>query len=279
MAVPDFSKIWASQSSLTPYEFSDEDYLDGWEFIGEIPPDRRMLDTWQRQADTKMQWLKNNMLGYLLRQNSTQYAVGDVAFSASLPSSLVLECTTAGTTGATEPSFSGATEGDTVKDGSVVWTYKNLLGVDSSTFANTDLSNLTEAGNAKFEDTTESVVYEDGFAIIYPNGGTAANPATVARNTRYVEPNPFPGYSVMCICEIYLDNNWGDPCFAYYNGGYGIAAHQLNDDLIVVQAGNSYTVTKSTYTGSPLGFTGEALATPQICRAKVWKIGKAANNA
>ena len=128
MAVPDFSKIWASQSPLNPYEFDDADYLEGWEFIGEIPPDRRMLDTWQRQADTKMQWLKNNMLGYLLRQNSTQYAVGDIAFSASLPSSLVLQCTTAGTTAATEPDFSGAVESNTVTDGEVVWTYKSLVG-------------------------------------------------------------------------------------------------------------------------------------------------------
>lgn len=130
MAVPDFSKIWASQSSLNPYEFSDEDYLDGWEFIGEIPPDRRVLDTWQRQADTKMQWLKNNMLGYLLRQNSHAYEVGDIAFSASLPSYLVLECTTAGTTAATEPDFSGAEVGQTVTDGEATWLYRDLLGGD-----------------------------------------------------------------------------------------------------------------------------------------------------
>ena len=62
MAVPDFSKIWASQSSLNPYEFSDEDYLDGWEFIGEIPPDRRMFDTLQKQNDTKLQWLYSHRL-------------------------------------------------------------------------------------------------------------------------------------------------------------------------------------------------------------------------
>ena len=66
-------------------------------------------------------------LGYLLRQNNKAYSEGDIAFSASLPSNLVLECTTAGTTAASEPDFSGATEGDTVVDGTVTWTYRGLL--------------------------------------------------------------------------------------------------------------------------------------------------------
>jgi len=67
-----------------------------------------------------------------LRQNSKVYAVGDIAFSASLPSYLVLECTTAGTTAASEPDFSGAAEDDTVTDGTVTWTYKNLLSGNGS---------------------------------------------------------------------------------------------------------------------------------------------------
>ena len=134
MATPDYSKIWASSSPLIPYSFSDADYLDGWNFLGAVPPDRRMFDAWQNQADQKMLWLKNNMLGYLLRQNNTLYHTRDIAFSASLPSSLVLQCTTAGTTAATEPDFSGATEGGTVADGSVVWTYKSIIA-DLSAYA------------------------------------------------------------------------------------------------------------------------------------------------
>ncbi len=60
MAIPDFSKVWASQSPLNPYQFSDSDYLKGWNFIGEIPPDRRMFDAWQRETDTKLQWVSQN---------------------------------------------------------------------------------------------------------------------------------------------------------------------------------------------------------------------------
>lgn len=67
-------------------------------------------------------------MAHWYRQNSKVYQVGDIAFSASLPSSLVLECTTAGTTAATAPDFSGAVEGGTVTDGTVVWTYSTLVG-------------------------------------------------------------------------------------------------------------------------------------------------------
>lgn len=66
-------------------------------------------------------------MAHWYRQNSKVYAVGDIAFSASLPSSLVLECTTEGTTAATAPDFSGAVEGDTITDGRVVWTYRSIL--------------------------------------------------------------------------------------------------------------------------------------------------------
>lgn len=70
-------------------------------------------------------------INYLVRKNSTYYEAGVVAFYQTIPSPLVLECTTAGTTASTAPDFSGATEGDTVTDGTVEWTYKNLLSGES----------------------------------------------------------------------------------------------------------------------------------------------------
>jgi len=66
------------------------------------------------------------------RKNSTVYSLGDIAFSPNLPSSLLLECTTAGTTAATEPDFSDAAECGTVNDGTAVWTYKKLLSSGGS---------------------------------------------------------------------------------------------------------------------------------------------------
>lgn len=64
----------------------------------------------------------------LARQNSTAYALGAVAFAGSLAPGLVLKCTTAGTTAATEPSMSGAEVGDVITDGTVTWTVQDLLG-------------------------------------------------------------------------------------------------------------------------------------------------------
>lgn len=57
---PDYSLIWAQNSPLSPYNFSSADYLTGWNFIGAIPPDRRMFDAWMSKADTKQKWLYDN---------------------------------------------------------------------------------------------------------------------------------------------------------------------------------------------------------------------------
>lgn len=57
MATPDFNKIWATNSPLTKYEFTDENYLTGWNFIGSIPPARSMFDTLQKSTDEKLKWL------------------------------------------------------------------------------------------------------------------------------------------------------------------------------------------------------------------------------
>lgn len=65
--------------------------------------------------------------GITTRKNSTAYAVDDVAFTASIPGKLVLVCTTAGTTAASEPDMSGAAAGGTVTDGTAVWTYHKLV--------------------------------------------------------------------------------------------------------------------------------------------------------
>lgn len=60
-----------------------------------------------------------------LLRRGTAYAAGDMKESESLPSWAVLECTTAGTSASTEPSFSGVQVGSTVKDGTVTWTVRH----------------------------------------------------------------------------------------------------------------------------------------------------------
>lgn len=144
---PDYSKIWASNSPLTPYTFTDSDYLTGWKFIGSTPPARGMFDAWMKSADIKMKWLCDNamyddtvdakisnhntapdahadirMALQNLLKRTRAYAVGEIAFSAGLPSWARLECVTAGTTAKTEPSFANITSaGVLVTDGAAVF--------------------------------------------------------------------------------------------------------------------------------------------------------------
>lgn len=56
----DFDKIWASTSSVPEYTFSDTDYKNGWEFVGNLPPTRAMWDKLQKRNDEKMQYLMEN---------------------------------------------------------------------------------------------------------------------------------------------------------------------------------------------------------------------------
>lgn len=62
ITIDDFSKIWASTSPLTPYEFSEDNYKSGWNFVGGTPPSRQMWDFLQKNNDEKMQYLANNYL-------------------------------------------------------------------------------------------------------------------------------------------------------------------------------------------------------------------------
>lgn len=134
--------------------------------------------------------------------------------------------------------------------------------------ANRALDNLTQEGQDSF--------LERDFTIIYPNGGSETSPATVTINARYVESNPFPGYYVNCVAEVYLNSNWGATGFvfnAYADQGDGTSANQLNDDSIVIQTGNGLIQGHSVTSGSPFGDSvGNQYSAP--CRVKVWKIGK-----
>lgn len=56
----DFDKIWARTSPLTPYQFSDSNYEQGWNFVGSTPPARQMWDYLQKQNDEKFKYLRDN---------------------------------------------------------------------------------------------------------------------------------------------------------------------------------------------------------------------------
>lgn len=62
---------------------------------------------------------------------NTPYAVGDIAYSAKLPSWAYLECVQAGTTAATEPTWPAV--GNMIADGGVTWIVRDKRVADDST--------------------------------------------------------------------------------------------------------------------------------------------------
>ena len=86
MPTPDFSKVWASNSPLPEYTFSDADYLTGWDFVGSAPPTKNEFDAWFRMVDTKLKWLYDQMQATA----SKLYPVGSVyiSFNSADPSTL-----------------------------------------------------------------------------------------------------------------------------------------------------------------------------------------------
>lgn len=113
------------------------------------------------------------------------------------------------------------------------------------------------------------------FTIIYPNGGSEASPANVAVNSRYVLDNPFPGFAVVCVAEVFLSGDWCETGFFYVSSsvGGGVKATHVGggSDSIVVQTGVRDIIPVSTVSGSGLGVSTQITA-PTPCRVKVWKV-------
>jgi hypothetical protein len=79
------------------------------------------------------------------RQASTVYAVGDMRCYESLPYGWYLECTTAGTTGSSDITIPSPLDvGDTVTDGTVVWTIRKIGSGDG--FAIGDIKQIAHNG-------------------------------------------------------------------------------------------------------------------------------------
>lgn len=136
----DFSMIWGSNAP-SQYEFTTENYMFGWYFVGSVPPSRTMFDAWMRNADLKMQWLYNNAFsesslgGFLFwRLPSTAYFVGDLRQLQNGPLDVYLKCTTAGMS--SEESVTdlpkGKNVGDSWEDGSVTWEIMQFASSDST---------------------------------------------------------------------------------------------------------------------------------------------------
>lgn len=84
--MPDFSKIWATNSPLPEFNFTDSEYLTGWDFVAAAPPTKSQFDAWFRLTDQKLQWLYDQ----LQSTANKLYPVGSVyiSFNSADPSTL-----------------------------------------------------------------------------------------------------------------------------------------------------------------------------------------------
>jgi hypothetical protein len=124
---------------------------------------------------------------------------------------------------------------------------------------------------------------------VYPNGGTAEQPAHIKTGQIYTMPNPFPGYLVQCQVEVCVGTEWSLLTTGqYYTGsrylsGGALCAQRDNDLVLVV--GNCHVVDGGgdegyychvffyTFTENkayPSGQSYDSLP----CRIRVWRVGR-----
>lgn len=133
----------------------------------------------------------------------------------------------------------------------------NPGSVDAAQLAS-DLAALSAAFQT-LDGAIDSIIY-------YPNG-SAANPATIITNTRYVFNNPFPGFEVdvdVRVKNIDGSGAWFYPGWStYYTSGstwqsFGCSVSQLSSGQIVLQTGN----TRVAGAGSSSGAAGGEITSP-----------------
>lgn len=176
----DFAKVWGSNSPLAKYEFTNENYLMGWNFVGSVPPSRIMWDSWMRNADLKMQWLYNNAFsedslgGFLFwRLPNTAYFVNDLRCLQEGPINLYLKCTVAGMSSGERITKLPTNKrvGEAWQDGTVTW---EIMQFSSSADMEKAVSNHNDNINAH-KDFTGATLSEMGTRGMVPAPGKGAN--------------------------------------------------------------------------------------------------------
>jgi hypothetical protein len=129
--------------------------------------------------------------------------------------------------------------------------------------------------DAAIQTVKDWVNQQIGFSIIYPNGGSAASPANIAINSRYVLANPFPGKLVICEVQLLIGGVWGGVGGFIYSTAsgsqaFGVLARQYGDS-IVVQTGVTALLSVNNFDGNPFPGSGN-LNTPTPARVVVSKV-------
>jgi hypothetical protein len=169
-------------------------------------------------------------IGY--RQSSTSYYTGAIAFSTALPTGWYLECTgTGGITSASDLVITSPSIGDTITDGTVVWTIRAVAStddipapVDISSKANTNLDNLDTANLAchVVVDSYYNATTGDWYRV-YDDGWTE-------QGGYYAGTESYGSYSISYL-KPFADNKYFLQCSGYVSAaGWGTstesAAHR-----------------------------------------------------
>ena len=109
------------------------------------------------------------------------------------------------------------------------------------------------------------------FTIIYPNGGSEASPANAALNSRYVEPSPFPGYSLSVQAEFLTGGEWHTAVpLGAGSVAAGAACGQVGDSIVMRTSITNLIYNAGGYVNSTAPGVISTGALP--CRVKVWKV-------
>ena len=166
-----------------------------------------------------------------------------------------------------------------------IWVIK-AVGVVVDSVGNTDLNNMLNGLNQLQEKLTNlqnQIADSNNFTIIYPNGGTKENPATIKNNTTYTLDNPFPGYYVdaTILLQVTYDDgtkHWSTIDTGYYENGnsWGAKIEQLlPDDKLVIKTGKNRLVDNDTF--SAFDESNSSVNTSEYalpCKVLVYKLGK-----
>lgn len=137
----DFDKVWASTSPLTPYEFSESNYKEGWNFVGATPPSRQMWDFLQKNNDEKMKFLLNN--DDTVFENSKQYTDDKIAPIGTVVSQSITTSQTLSADTATDLGSISLSEGTWVVTGhirySTIIAGRQFIGLNDSVHITADV--------------------------------------------------------------------------------------------------------------------------------------------
>lgn len=185
MPTPDFSKVWASNSPLPAYTFTDADYLTGWDFVGSAPPTKNEFDAWFKMVDEKL----NYLYGQLQTTASKLYPVGSVyiSFNSADPSTLF-----GGTWTRLKDKFllaNGDSYAPNTTGGSATKTIavSNLPAHNHTVNASTHSHSVTTAGagshtHTASSNTTGSHTHSGGSLNVTGTFGTGSNTPSLYRN-------------------------------------------------------------------------------------------------